>query len=61
MRGQVEYLELSSHWILIIFTNAEDKFPVFDKRLYFVNGLNFILKPWVDFFDPCQTSLDRVD
>lgn len=52
---------MGNHWILIRFANAEDKFLGFDQRPYFVNGLNFALKPWVEFFDPYQTSLTRVD
>ena len=52
---------MGNHWILLRFANAEDKLLVFDQRPYFVNGLNFVLKPWVEFFDPYQASLDRVD
>ena len=58
VKGQVEYVEMGNRWILLRFANAEDKLLVFDQRPYFVNGLNFVLKPWVEFFDPYQTSLD---
>jgi len=34
---------------------------IFYERPYFVNGLNFVLKPWVVFFDPYSTFIDRVD
>jgi len=43
---------MGNHWILIRFANAQDKMLVFDKRPFFVNSLNLVLKPWVAFFDP---------
>ena len=33
----------------------------FYQRPFFVNGLNFVLKSWVVFFDPYSTAIARVD
>jgi len=52
---------MGNHWILLRFANAQDCLLVYEKRPFFVNGLNFVLKPWVAFFDPYSTSIDRVD
>ena len=54
-------MEIGNHWILIRFATAQDRLLVYEKRPFFVNGLNFVLKPWVAFFDPYSTSIDRVD
>jgi len=34
---------------------------VFDQRPWYVSGLNFVLIPWVPFFDPYNTQITRVD
>ena len=61
VKGHIEYVEMGHHWVLLRFANAQDEMLVFDKRPYFVNGLNFVLKPWVVFFDPYVFDIDRVD
>ena len=61
IKGHVEYVEMGNHWILLRFANAQDRMLVYDKRPYFVNGLNFVLQPWVVFFDPCVSNIVRVD
>jgi len=48
-------------WILLRFANAQDKMLVFNRRPYFINGLNFVLKPWVPFFDPFFADIERLD
>jgi len=53
-KGQVDYVELRNDWILIRFVNTQDKGLVFDQRPWYVSGLNFVLIPWVPFFDPLQ-------
>jgi len=61
VKGQIEYVEMGNHWILVRFANAQDKMLVVDKRPYFVNGMNFVVKPWILFLDPYSSSVDRVD
>ena len=34
---------------------------MFEQRPWFVNGLNFVLIPWVPFFDPYSTIISNVD
>jgi len=55
-KGQIDYIDLGNDWILIRFANSQDKGLVFEQRPWYVNGLNFVLIPWVPFFDP---SLSR--
>jgi len=50
---------MGNHWVLIRFANAQDRVLVYDKRPFFINGLNFVLKPWVVFFDPMPLRLLR--
>jgi len=52
---------MGNHWVLIRFANAQDRMMVCDKRPFFVNGLNFVLKPWVVFFDPYASEIVKVD
>jgi len=56
-----EYVEMGNNWILVQFATFQDRLLVFDKGPYFINGLNFVLKLWVVFFDPYSSSIDRVD
>ena len=34
---------------------------VYNERPWFVNGLNFVLLPWLPLFDPYNTPITRVD
>ena len=60
-RGQIDYVDLGNDWILLRFANSQDRGLVFDQRPWYVNGLNFVLIPWVPFFDPYSTLISRVD
>ena len=46
---------------MIRFANTQDRGLVFDQRPWYVSGLNFVLIPWVPFFDPYNTQITRVD
>lgn len=61
IRGQVSYIDLGNNWISIKFANTEDKEMVWRERPWHVNGLNLVLSPWLPFFDPYSTCIDRVD
>ena len=60
-RGQIDYVELGNEWILVRFANSNDRDLVFKQRPWYVSGLNFVLVPWVPFFDPFNTQITRVD
>jgi len=61
MKGQISYIEVENDWILVRFANADGHNLVFQNRSCFVNALNFVLLPWVPFFDPLLTTIDKVD
>jgi len=61
IKGQITYVEVGNEWLLVPFANSEDCDLVFHNRPWFVNRLNFVLLPWVPFFDPFQTNIDKVD
>ena len=48
--GHISYLILNNNWISIKFANVEDKEMVWRERPWYVNGLNFVLSPWLQFF-----------
>ena len=54
-------MELGNEWILIRFSNNQDRDLVFYQRPWYVSGLNFVLIPWAPFFDPYNTQITRVD
>ena len=47
--------------MFLCFANSQDRGLVFDQRPWYVNGLNFVLIPWIPFFDPYNTLITRVD
>ena len=56
----MDYVDLGNDWILLRLANSQDKGLVFDQRPWYVNGLNFVLLPWVPFFDTYNTLIMRV-
>jgi len=43
IKGQVDYIDLGNDQILLRFANSQEKFLVYDKRPWYVNGLNLVL------------------
>uniref|UniRef100_A0A803MBG7 DUF4283 domain-containing protein n=1 Tax=Chenopodium quinoa TaxID=63459 RepID=A0A803MBG7_CHEQI len=52
--------EMGREWFLIKFYNAQDKEDVWNRRPWFVQGLNFVLNPWVRGFCPYTTNIDTI-
>ena len=61
LKGQVEYVELGNHWILLRFANVADKDRVWSERPWFVGSFNFVLTEWIPFFDPFSASISHID
>ena len=61
IQGEVSLRYLSNGWFLIRFTNSLDKADVWDRRPWFVQGLNFVLLPWKPLFKPFSNSITQVD
>lgn len=61
IKGQVEYIDMVNDWIVLHFSNVEDKVLVYDNRPWHVNGLNFVIDNWVPFFDLYSTSIGRIN
>ena len=61
LKGQVEYVELGNHWILLRFVNVADKDRVWGERPWFVGSFNFVLTEWIPFFDPFSASISHID
>jgi len=61
VKDHVDYVDVGNNWILLHFSTIQDKNIVFDRRPWFVNGLNFVLLPWTPFVDPYNTFITRVD
>jgi len=57
----MDYVDLGNEWILIRFANSQDRELVFGQRPWYVNGLNFVLIPWIPFFCPYGTQITKVD
>ena len=60
-KGQIDYVDVGNDWVLIHFATSQDRTSVFNQRPWYVNGLNFVLLPWLPFFDPYHTPISRVD
>ncbi|KAJ8433860.1 hypothetical protein Cgig2_032071 [Carnegiea gigantea] len=61
IKGQVDYINADNDWIMIRFTNAEDRMLVFDQRPWHMNGLNFVVKKWAPFFNSYTAVIHRID
>uniref|UniRef100_A0A7C9DBY3 DUF4283 domain-containing protein n=1 Tax=Opuntia streptacantha TaxID=393608 RepID=A0A7C9DBY3_OPUST len=61
LKGQVDYVELGNHWILLRFANVADKERVWCERPWFVGSFNFVLTEWIPFFDPFSASISHID
>ena len=61
IRGEFSLRHLSNGWFLIKFFNPMDKSEVWEKRSWFVQGLNFVLIPWRPFFKPFFSNITHVD
>ncbi|KAJ8424545.1 hypothetical protein Cgig2_010845 [Carnegiea gigantea] len=61
VKGHVDYIDAGNDWIMIRFTNAEDRMLVFDQRPWHVNGLNFVVQKWTPFFDCYSATINRID
>uniref|UniRef100_A0A7C9F5N3 DUF4283 domain-containing protein n=1 Tax=Opuntia streptacantha TaxID=393608 RepID=A0A7C9F5N3_OPUST len=60
-KGQIEYVDLGNEWVLIRFATSQDRDLVFSQRPWYVNGLNFVIIPWIPLFDPYNSQISRVD
>jgi len=61
LKGQVDYVDLGNHWILIRFANVSDKERVWCERPWFVGSFNLVLTEWIPFFDPFSASISHID
>lgn len=52
---------MGNGWISFKFATVQDKEYVLINRLWFVSGLNVVLKPWVPLFDPYIVNITHVD
>lgn len=61
IHGEFSIRFLANGWFIIRFSNPLDKDDVWDKRSWFVQGLNFVLIPWMPNFKPFFTSITHMD
>jgi len=54
-------VDIGNEWILVRFATVDDRNLVYNNRPWLVNGLNFILTPWIPFFDPFSNAIDKVN
>lgn len=51
LKGDLDYVDMGSGWIMFKFTNEVDRYFVWRERPWFVQGLNLVLRPWEPLFD----------
>lgn len=51
VRGDVEYLEMGNHWLLLRFSNHNDMQIVWNERPWHVQGELLVLQPWIPNFE----------
>ncbi|XP_010687069.2 uncharacterized protein LOC104901219 [Beta vulgaris subsp. vulgaris] len=60
-KGDVEYLDMGNHWVLIQFANLGDLFLVWSERPWHVMGELFVIYPWRAHFYPFIEEIKWVD
>lgn len=50
--GEVSVQPMGNNWLMLDFSNVDDKLKVWERRPWFVFGLNFVVFPWTEKFCP---------
>ena len=61
VKGDIEFLDMGNHWILLKFANPNDLFLVWSERPWHVQSELFVLQAWHPNFDPFLEELKWVD
>lgn len=60
-RGGVTISFTGNGWFRIVFDDPRDRDRVWEGRPWFIQGLNFVLRPWEEMFIPFLNNITNVD